>query len=317
MRRVIILGSLLTLLGITNAAYAQEGGNSSTMAYEAYQAGKKKAKAKEYEAAIEQYQKAIEVGDPDKSYDANIIDASRKGMAAASLNMGTQLRNEEDFQASLDAYLKALKLGQESGSEKVVTIAKNNGTRVAYVQGNRLKKEEKYEDALEVYNQGIKLDSTFYKNYIGRAQSLEKLGKPVEAMNGYLKAGNICLESEEAKKSEKMFRKAENMIAIQWNEKNQDNAEEMASTLLEQRESGDAHYYLGKAMIAKGMANKAMEHAERALELAEGEETDKYMMLKAGALEAQGKTQEAIEAYKKVGGKYSERAEYKISELGG
>lgn len=318
-RRIIVLGSMLAFLGLTLNVAAQD---SSTQAYEAYQAGKTKASEKQYKEAIASFQQAIEVGDPEKSYDANIIDAAKKGMAAATLNMGTQLRNDKDFDGALNAYVKALEAGQEAESEKVVKIAKANGTRVAYVRGNELKKEEQYEKALETYNKGIGLDSSYYKNFLGHAQSLEELDQPIKAMKGYLKAGDICRADEDEEivaKGEKMYKKAANMVAVTWSDKDWDTVVEMANIFLEKQESADVHYYLGDALLEKGMADKALMHAAKAMETGELDEDTKgkYLMLKGGALEKQGKTAEAIEAYKMVSGKYTESASYRIKELGG
>jgi tetratricopeptide (TPR) repeat protein len=290
------------------------------MAYEAYQAGKTKAGEKQYQEAIASFQKAIEVGDPDKSYDANIIDAAKKGMAAATLNMGTALRNEKDFEGALNAYVKAMELGQDAESDKVVEIAVNNGTRVAYVRGNELKNEEQYEAALAVYEKGIMLDSTYYKNFLGRAQSLEELGQPLESMKVYMTTGDICTadtDEEVMEKGERMYNKAANMVAVTWSDKDWDTVVEMANVFLEARQDADVHYYLGDALLEKGMADEALVHAAKAMELnaENADDTGKYLMLKGGALEAQGKTAEAVEAYKAVSGKYGESASYRIKEL--
>lgn len=309
---------MLAFLGLTVTVAAQD---SSTQAYEAYQAGKTKAGEKQYEEAIASFEKAIEAGDPEKSYDANIIDAAQKGMAAATLNIGTQLRNDKDFNAALDAYLQAMELGQKAESDKVVEIAKANGTRVAYVRGNELKKEEQYEKALEIYSKGINLDSAYYKNYLGHAQSLEELGQPVKAMEGYLKAGDICIaddDEEVVAKAEKMYNKAANMIAVTRTDKNWDAVANMANIFLEKQESAEVHYYLGDALLEQGKTDEALMQAEKAMEIgsADEDEKGKYLMLKGGALEKQGKTAEAIETYKTVSGKYGESAAYRIKELG-
>ena len=318
-RRIIVLGSMLAFLGLALDGVAQD---SSTQAYEAYQAGKTKAGEKQYEEAITSFQEAIEVGDPQKSYDANIIDAAKKGMAAATLNMGTQLRNDKDFEGALNAYMQALEMGQQAESEKVLEIAKANGTRVAYVRGNELKKEEQYEEALEVYSKGIRLDSSYYKNFLGHAQSLEKLSQPVDAMNSYLQAGDICQADDDEEivaKGEKMYNKAANMVAVTWSDKDWDTVIEMANIFLEKKVSADVHYYLGDALLEKGMTDKALMHAEKAMEIGAADEDTKgkYLMLKGGIFEKQGKTAEAIEAYKMVSGKYGESASYRIKELGG
>ena len=235
------------------------------------------------------------------------------------LNLATKLRNEKDYKGSLAGYLEAMELAKETGSDKIISIANANGTRVAYVLGNDYKKNESYEDALKAYEEGISLDSTFFSNYLGRAQALEELGRTVEALNGYIKAAEINASSEEdPEKTEKMYSKAENMVAIAWGDKKWDAVAEYAMAFLEVRETADVYFYLSSAMNAKGESAKALEQAEKAISLAGDGEADKYLMAKAESLESLGKKDEAIAAYKMISdAKYKERADYKIKELEG
>lgn len=320
MRKVILIASLLAAFCLANTLSAQD--NSSAMTYEAYQAGKAKASEKQYAEAIELFMEAIEVGDPEKEYDAKIISASRQGIAAAQLNQGTQYRNDKDYQSALESYIAAMEIAEEAGNEKIMNIATANGTRVAYVLGNNLKKAEDFEAALEAFQKGISLDTVFYKNYIGEAQVLEEQGKVAASVKAYLKAGELCGVSDEAEvaeKAEKMYSKAENMIAVAGSNDEWEVVEAASKAYLEERDpNAEIHYYLSKAKQGQNQLNEAMAHADKAIEMAADAMDDKYYMRKAEVLEAQGKTQEAIDAYKKVSdAKYKERADYKVNELEG
>jgi len=319
-RKVLFIGSLLISFCLVNTLSAQD--DSSAKTYEAYQAGKTKASEKSYEEAIELFLEAIEVGDPEKDYDAKIISASKQGIAAAELNQGTQFRNDKDYMSALESYIAAMEIAKETGNDKIMNIATANGTRVAYVLGNDLKKSEDFNAALEVYQKGISLDSTFYKNYIGEAQVLEEQGETAASVKAYLKAGKLCEVSDDAEvveKAEKMYSKAENMIAVAGSNKEWEAVEAASNAYLEEREpSAEIHYYLSKARQGQNQMEDAMTHAEKAIELAADAMDDKYYMRKAEVLEAQGNTQEAIDTYKKVSdAKYKERADYKVNELEG
>lgn len=320
MRRIIFVGSLLAIFSLVFSPYAQaQETNSSTLVYEAYQAGKAKAGEKDFEAAVAKYKEALEVGDPEKDYDAKIMDAARKGIAAAALNQATELRNAKDYAASLEAYLEAMKIGEESGSDKVVNIARANGTRVAYVLGNDLKKSEDFEGALGAYRKGIMLDSTFYKNFLGEAQALEEADEVAASVKAYLKAAKLCEADEDEEvvaKAEKMFSKAENMIAVASSNKKWEATADAANVFLEEQgDNAEVYYYLSQAQQGQNQLADAMTHIDKAIELASD---DKFYMQKAEVFEALGNTQEAINAYKKVSdNKYKERADYKINELEG
>jgi len=105
-KRFITFTMVLAFLGTAVTAFAQE--DSSTKAFQAYNDGKAKADAKEYAAALELFTEAIEVGDPEKEYDAQIIDASKKNGAIAAYYVGNDLRKAEKFDEALATYEKGI-----------------------------------------------------------------------------------------------------------------------------------------------------------------------------------------------------------------
>lgn len=97
---------ILACLGVATLAVAQD--DSSAKAYQAYNDGKAKADAKEYAAALELFSEAIEVGNPEKEYDAQIIDAAKKNGAIAAYYVGNDLRKEEKLDEALATYEKGI-----------------------------------------------------------------------------------------------------------------------------------------------------------------------------------------------------------------
>ena len=83
-------------------------------------------------------------------------------------------------------------------------------------------------------------------------------------------------------------------------------------------DDAEVHYYLSRSYAENGEAEKAVDHAGKAIALAGDASEDKYYYAQATQLEKLGKKSDAIAAYKMITGeKYKAQAEYKISELGG
>lgn len=102
---------MVALVCVTGAAIAQD--DSSAAAYQAYSEGKAKADAKEFAGALELFAKAIEVGNPEKEYDAGIIDAAKKNGAIAAYYVGNDLRKEDKFDEALAVYEQGIEYNPE------------------------------------------------------------------------------------------------------------------------------------------------------------------------------------------------------------
>ncbi|MCB0593262.1 MAG: hypothetical protein H6557_27950 [Lewinellaceae bacterium] len=240
--------------------------------------------------------------------------------AASLYNQGLELIKAKDYATALPLMEQAIEAADpESESDaKVIKLAKRNGAIAAYYVGNDQRKSDDSEAALATYDKGISFSSSFYANYIGRAQALEGVDQTAGAVKAYIDAGDVCLKSKKADKAEQMYSKAENIVAVTWGDKKWDATIEYAMAFLEKKESPEVHYYLAHALKEKGNAEKAVEHADKAIAMAGEGDASKYYMAKAESLEAMGKADAAVEAYKMVkDAKYSERAKYKINELGG
>lgn len=240
--------------------------------------------------------------------------------AASLYNQGLELIKAKDYAKALPLMEQAIETAdpESEADAKVIKLAKRNGAIAAYYVGNDQRKADDFAAALETYDKGIAFSPGFYANYIGRAQALEGMDKTAESVSAYIEAGDVCAKSKKNDKAEKMYSKAENIVAVAWGDKKWDATGEYAMAFLEKKENADVHYYLAHALKEKGNAEKAVEHADKAIELAGEADASKYYMAKAESLEALGKADAAVEAYKKVvDAKYNERAKYKINELSG
>ncbi len=250
-----------------------------------------------------------------------MVQAQEEAPSAATLyNQALEKLKAKDYNAALPLLQKAVEAAdpESETDQKVLALANKNGGIAAYKAGSSLRKADKNEEALEAFKAGTELNPDFYANYIGVAQAMEGLGEDAKAVKAYLEAAEVSKKSNKPDKAEQMMSKAENMIALAYAGKEWDKTMEMAQAFLEDTETADAHYYMAQALKGKGEFSNAVEHASKAVEMADQGDTGKYYMVLAESYEALGQTSDALEAYKQIkGGKYTERAQYKINELSG
>ncbi len=239
--------------------------------------------------------------------------------AASLYNDGLGKIKEKSYAEGLMLMEQALEAADSSSETdvKVMALAKKNGAIAAYYVGTSKRKADDFEGALAAYEQGVDYNPGFYANYIGRAQALEGLEQKAEAVAAYIAAGEVCDKAKKADKAQTMFDKAENMVGVAWGDKDWGTVMAMAASFLESRESANVNYYLSDAYLAEGDQDKALMHADKAIEAAAAGEGDKYVMQKAEILEAKGDNAGAVALYKQItDSKYVERAKYKIDQLG-
>jgi tetratricopeptide (TPR) repeat protein len=242
--------------------------------------------------------------------------------AASLYNDGLAKMKAKDFDAALPLFDQAL-AAVDSTSEtdmKVKQLAGRNGAIAAYYVGNAARKAEDFEKALEAYETGISMNETFYANYVGRAQTLDGMGDDVKAVTAFINAAMMAEKSpKNASKADQFYSKAESFAGIAYGKGEYDKAIELAQAFLEKKETADAYYYLAASQFKNGAASDAIPNATKASEMAvemEVEDAGKYHMMQGEIHEALGQTGDAIAAYQKIsGGKYAERAKYKIDQL--
>lgn len=247
------------------------------------------------------------------------LQAQEEASAVSLYNQGLELLKTKKYAEAFPLMEQAIEKADTASESdlQVIQLAKKNGAIAAYYLGNDQRKDADLEAALATYDKGISYNPAFYANYIGRAQALEDKGDVAESVKAYIKAGEVSEASKKADKAEAMYSKAENIVAVAWGEKKWDDTQAYATAFLETKASPEVHYYLASALKESGDAAKAVEHADKAIELAGGDKS-KYYMVKAESLEKLGQNDAAVAAYKQVSGsKYAERAQYKVKELSG
>ena len=238
--------------------------------------------------------------------------------AAGLYNEGLSLLKAKDYSGGLVLMEQALaKAGPED--EKVSSLAKKNGAIAAYNAGNAKRKEGAHDEALTLYNKGIELNPTNSSNYEGVARAYEAKGDKTEAVKSYVVAANKGTEEGKADRAEKRLKQAQNIVGKLFVGKSYDEAIATGEAFLSVKDDvAEVHYYVSRSLAETGSAEKALEHATKAIELSGETVDDKYFYAQATQYEKLGNKADAIASYKKItGDKYKSQAEYKISELGG
>ena len=177
---------------IFNQAFAQKG-----EAEKYFNLAEEKFALKEYDAAILQYTKAIEVDSKYKLAYNNrgaskswlgkkeeaILDYKKAieidpDFSRAYQNMGDDYSNLKKYTDSYNAYSKAIDLGVNDGN-------------VYNYRGNCLYSLEKYKEAIEDYTKAIKLVPKYFWAYYNRGKARHNLNLYVEAISDFSRAIEI------------------------------------------------------------------------------------------------------------------------------
>lgn len=236
--------------------------------------------------------------------------------AASLYNAGLEKAKAKEYAEALSLMEQAIGAAGDDDA-KVVNLAKKNASKVAYALGFKHRKAEQYSEALEMHQKGIDYNPGYYSNYAGKAQVLEAMGKDVEAVEAYIKAGDIALKAGEDEKAGSYYNKASNFVANAAIDDQWDKTINLGTAFFETgRKDADVYYYFGRAQAAKGDNNGALESVNNALELGDPDDMSKYYMFKGGVCAALGQNAEAIKAYEHVKNPdYAERAKYEIEQL--
>ena len=244
--------------------------------------------------------------------------AAQDKTAAGLYNDGLALLKEKDYAGGLALLEEALSIaGPED--DKVIELAKKNGSIAAFNLANDSRKSKDYDGAITLFEKGIELNPTNSSLYEGIARCQESKGNNVAAVKAYLTAAVVGMEEGKDDRAEQRQNKAETMVGKLFVDEQYDEAIACGEAFLGIKDDvAEVHYYVARSYGEKGDAEKSLHHATRAIELSGDLAEDKYYYAQGTQYEALGKNAEAIEAYKKISSdQYKQQAEYKISSLGG
>lgn len=236
--------------------------------------------------------------------------------AAGAYNQGLAKLKESNYAGGLELMEQAIEIATEANDEKVLGLAKKNGSVAASKLASASYKSGDYDQALAMYDRGIAYAPTSAGNYLGKARAINKKGMTNDAISAFLKAGQVYEQAGKVSTGQKAYKQAQTIVGKMFIAKKYDETIVSGELYLTGHQSAEVNYYLSKSFIEKGEGQKALAHINKAIELSGEAVEDKYYMAKGVSLELLGNKSQAISAYKKVSGeKYKKNADYKISTL--
>ncbi|MBY5957170.1 hypothetical protein KUV50_03420 [Membranicola marinus] len=242
---------------------------------------------------------------------------SQEDASPASLyNDGVAALKGKEYDKALDLFTKALEKADPEEDKKIVSLAERNGAIAAYYAGRKARRADKIDESIELYNKGIEMNPDFYGNYSGKAMAMNTKGDDTAAMNAFIMGSQAAKKSKKEDKATDLMNKATIFVSKAYTSDDWDKTIEMGNAYLEHGESADVQFYIARALTKKNKLKEALEHANKAIELAEGGEEGRNYFAQAEIYEAMGNAAAAVAAYKKVpSGTYGQMAKYKIEQM--
>lgn len=251
---------------------------------------------------------------------AVVISVAQDKTPASVYNDGLAALKAKNYESGLAMMEEAISLSTEGEDDKVINLAKKNGSIAAYSVAKAKKEAGSLDEALMYYEKGIELNPDNGSNYAGKASVLEEKGDVPGAVAAYIETGKMYADKPD--RAEKMYKKAQIMVGKLYTGKTYDEAVAAGKSYLEKKDdNAEVHYYVSRSLLETGANEDALAHADKAIELAKSASdaalNDKYYYAKGLCQEALGQNADAITTYKMITGeKYKKQADYKIQKLG-
>ena len=238
-------------------------------------------------------------------------DDAAEATATGLYNEALTSMKAKDYEAAFSKFVAAIEKADPSADEKVVKLAKANGSSAAYGAGNTLLKAKKYDEAMTRFSKGLELNEKSYTCAYGKAKVLAAKKSP-EALDAYFAAAELAKSADKADRAKSYVKSAGKIISKSYFAKDYDATISNGEKYLAVDESADVSYYVAKSLMKKGKGSDAVAHAMKAKELGGAEKEGKFIMAYAEALEASGDKTGAKKVFLEVPkGKYFESAQYK------
>lgn len=282
-----------------------------------YNQGNDQYTSKDYAGAVKSYESALDickkVGPDGDVLKLNI----KKQLNNAYYKNGLTLYKGKKFDEAIAQLKKSADLAKELGDTEKQKKSTMYVGKIHTTTGQVLLKKEKPDMAIEEFVKALKINPKDYKTYLGLALAYKDKGD----LNLMLQNADKTISLTEGKAKAVKYRdKAKKLAATElFNTGALEIKNDPAQAVLHLRHSLDytepsanTYYYLAIANNSLKKYTDAIENANKALELKEGDKSDIYFQL-GQAQEGNGDTAAACDSYKKVtSGSNVESAKYKI-----
>jgi len=320
---VLLLG--LFIFGLGQTVEAQD----RKEAVQTYNSAREMVQSGDYQKAIDQFKKAIEVGSQLGPQGKDIVERAEgklpevyRQIALDEYRAFKQNQTISNLDATIDAFRETKDVAEEYDNSQVSNQANGVINQLLYSKSIIQYKQQNFQDALTTLDEVIANDSNYAKAYYQKGIVLKKidgtdLSRSIDLFDQAIEVGQktndnqIVSRANNAARDELVYRGA---TAIE--EKNFSRAKELLNRALKyDSSSADAHYRLAQAYNKTQDWQQAVDHSEEALGLETGGRTDKakiYFEL-GTAYQGLGQKENACGAYNNAAyGNFKSPAEHQM-----
>ena len=284
-----------------------------------YNEGNEQYSAKQYSTAVKTFEEALSICNTVGAEADGLKGSIQKQLNNAYYKNGLSLYKKKKFDDAIAELKKCSALSDEIGDAAKSKKSLKYVGKIHTTKGQYAVKGKKADDALAEFNKALEYNPKSYKTYLGMAMAYKEKGdidnmlssadKAIELTNGNEKAAKYAAKAKKLASSTLFNAGAEELTK----EHGAKAAEYFNKSLNYTDGNADTYYYLAVANNKAKSFAKAIEAANKALSMKEGDKSDIYFEL-GTAQQGSGDNGAACDSYKKVtAGSNVEAAKYKVT----
>lgn len=304
---VLLLG--LFTLGLSNTVEAQD----RKEAVQTYNNAREMVQSGDYDQAIEEFKKAIEIGNEIGDQGQDIVERAEgrlpevyRQIAMDEYRAFKQDQTLDNLDATINAFVDAKDVADEYDNTKVADQANGIVNQLMYSKSIIYFKQESFDEALATLDEVIDRDPNYAKAYYQKGIVLKKQDDVDlnEVISMFDKAIEVAQENNDSQIASRAQRAARDELVYRGANATEDESFDRAKELLNRAleydsSSADAHYRLAEAYNKTQDWTEAIDHSKEALGYESGGRTDKakiYFEL-ATAYQGMGEKDNACSAF--------------------
>ncbi len=312
--------AMIIFLGFAVNSNAQ----TSADAVDALKEGVSKSKTKDYLGAVESFKKCVSIYEELGEFDNENRATAIKQIPVTQYKHALSLYKAKDYDGSIKAFEKLAEYSKEYDDESHLKKAQGIIPQLYRIKGTNLLKEKKYEDAITAFDQSLEYNPNDAKAYMYKVMALRETDNIQDLKETANKGVEVAVAKNKSDEEDKIKSLAGNYFlkkgAEAYKSENYADAADYYTQTLEYKEADSDLYYQLTAVYNKlEQWDKAIEMANKSLELFNGEGTtrDAKIYYELGnAYYGKGDNEAACKNYSKAAkGDYQETAEYQMKHV--
>lgn len=273
--------------------------------------------------ALEDFTKCISICDQlDTDESKELRGRAEKLLPRTHFEIGRKLYGQSKVKETIASMEKARDLAEQLGDKSTLNQVNRTVPQIYYKEGITLAQEKDFAGAVDMFSRAIKSNARYMEPIIAKAIALDSLRNYDEMLNTLEDGIQAARNCNNIAREMDMKVMALNYLKPKGFEEQQANKiDEAIETYIHATriDGRDAEVYqaLAIAYQSKSLHDSVIVNADRALEVAGGTmDLAQIYFLKAQALQANGDTQGACEAYREAAhGQFKEKAEHEMKNV--